>query len=72
MKAYRVELLIIDHDHLGAKEISLVLENVDCLAPSVMAIQEREIGNWSDDHPLNRRSTRRAEYERLFAKEKEE
>lgn len=70
MKAYRVELLIIDHDVLGEQEITDVIENVHypnhCIAPDVMAIESRDIGPWEDYHPLNQISTRDAEYSRLF------
>ncbi len=70
MKAYKVELLIIDHDGLGNDDIIVELENVnypnDCLAPKVMRIQEREIGEWSDDHPLNQIDTMEAAYKEFF------
>lgn len=70
MNAYKVELLIIDFDDLGKDEIKDVIENISypnhCLNPTVMRIVEEEIGEWDDSHPLNQRSTQRAEYERLF------
>jgi hypothetical protein len=71
MKAYKVELLIIDHDRLGINGIIHELENVsypnDCIYPSIMNIQERDIGEWSDEHPLNNRYTSEEEYSRLFS-----
>ena len=57
MKAYKVELLIIDHDELGAEDIKDELEHTnyanDCIMPTVQAIQCVDIGEWTDDHPLN-------------------
>lgn len=57
MKAYRVTFVVIDHDHLGADGIQAVAENTrypnHCLRPRVTEIEEAEIGEWSDDHPLN-------------------
>lgn len=70
MKVYKVTLFIIDHDRLGAEEIKSEIENYnypnDCISPSVTAIEERDIGEWSDDNPLNNRNTCDAEYKRLF------
>lgn len=70
MKAYKITLLVIDSDEIGADEIRNELENGrygnDCISPDVMTIEERDIGEWSDDHPLNRRDTADAEFQRLF------
>jgi len=70
MKAYKVELLIIDSDELGADEIKSVIENQKypnwCIYPDVKKMTEADIGEWDDDHPLNKSDTCEAEYERLF------
>ena len=70
MKVYKVELCIVDFDELGPDGISCVLENArypnHCLNPGVMKIEAREIGEWDDDHPLNNRATKEAEFRRLF------
>lgn len=71
MKAYQVVLLVVDHDELGADEMRKTIENVrypnHCISPQVVVIEERDIGEWNDDHPLNKRSTADAEYNRLFS-----
>jgi hypothetical protein len=71
MKAYKIEVLIIDRGDIGKVGISEVLENGpypnDCIAPQVKKIEEREIGEWNEDHPLNLRKTAADEYKRLFA-----
>lgn len=70
MKAYKVELLIIDFDELGEEQLKNEILSAnyanDCVSPVVMRMQEREIGEWDEAHPLNKRLTRAAEYERLF------
>lgn len=72
MKAYLVKLLIIDFDGLGPTEIANTLENQKypnrCISPSVKAIDERDIGEWTDDHPLNHSGTAGEEYKRLFGR----
>lgn len=71
MKAYRVELLVVDHDGIGPDVIVEELESGryanDCIVPKVKKITEKDVGEWSDDHPLNKRATCDAEYLRLFA-----
>jgi hypothetical protein len=70
MKAYKVELLIIDHDKVGRDEIANLIENAnypnDCIGPHVMHIEARDIGEFSDDHPLNQSDTQIDEFKRLF------
>jgi hypothetical protein len=57
MKAYKVILLIVDHDDLGPEEIGTVLERQKypnwCIYPRVQRIFGADIGEWTDEHPLN-------------------
>ncbi len=74
MKAYRIELLVIDFDGIGGGEIQAVLEAErfpnDCINLSVKRVDSQDIGAWTDDHPLNRAGTSSAEYERLFGSDR--
>jgi len=69
-KVYRVTLTILDLDEIGPAEIRSVLENNHypnhCMAPEVSRIEERDIGEWSDDHPLNSSKTSQEYAEHLF------
>ncbi len=69
MKAYQVTLLIVDHDRLGDGIID-TLENTrypnDCIWPVVKRTLEVDIGEWSDDHPLNQSDTAEAYYHEHF------
>lgn len=71
MKVYRVEVMIIDHDDRGSEEIKVTIENTrygnDCITPEVVKMDERDIGEWSDEHPLNLTDGWRAAYAALFA-----
>lgn len=71
MKVHRITLTVIDFDELGADGVREVIENASypnrCVSPSVTTVETRDIGPWSDDHPLNNRSTAAAEMARLFA-----
>lgn len=70
MKAYKIEILVIDHEDVGEQEIREMIENVKypnyCISPQVKNINSANIGEWTDDHPLNKRDTADEEYQRLF------
>lgn len=70
MNVFKIEVLLIDFDELGEAEARREIENArypnDCLSLQVKSIEARQI-EWSDDHPLNKRSTADEEYRRLFA-----
>ena len=50
MKAYKIEILVIDFDELGPQSIVSEIENVnypnDCLSPQVKSIIEKDNGEW--------------------------
>lgn len=70
MQVHKIVLIVIDFDGLGADETKTTLENQrfpnDCIAPSVLSIESREIGQWEDENPLNYADKQAAEVERLF------
>lgn len=68
MKAYKVTLLVIDHEKMGEEAIRDNLENEEYTNPRVMEIESADIGEWSDSHPLNSRVTTKNEFNRLFNK----
>lgn len=61
MKVHRVTFIVVDFDEVGADGIRTLLENTrfpnDCISPSVTSVETRDIGEWSDDHPLNNART---------------
>ena len=70
MKVYKIEVMIIDHDGIGEAAIKETLENAnypnDCISPHVIESRNEDIGEWSDDHPLNSRTKWREYYNDLF------
>lgn len=72
MKAYKLEILIIDFNEVGLDDIKEIIENAnypnDCININVMDIVSVDIGEWHDEHPLNNYKTAEAEYNRLFKK----
>ncbi len=69
MKVYKLEVIVIDHDGVG-DGITDTIENQrypnHCISPHVVSVEERDIGEWSDAHPLNNTNTFDAEVKRLF------
>jgi hypothetical protein len=69
LKVHKVTLLVVDHDELGAEDVTREIESVrypnHCISPDVMAIETREI-DWTDEHPLNFTSKQRAAFDELF------
>jgi hypothetical protein len=57
MKAYKIELLVIDHEGHGEDAICFELERSRYIMPQVINTEEFEIGEWPDDHPLNKTDT---------------
>jgi hypothetical protein len=74
MKIFKVEIMVLDFDKCGEEGVKNLLENTRypnwAIHPIVKNIESREI-EWSDDHPLNKKDTTDAEYERLFRKKLE-
>jgi hypothetical protein len=70
MQVHKIVLTVIDFDGLGQQGVIEALENARypnrCIAPTVLAADTRDCGEWSDDHPLNKRDTADAEMARLF------
>lgn len=54
MKAYKITGYILDFENNGAEELKTILHNVKHVSISNLKLQEAEIGEWHDDHPLNK------------------
>lgn len=70
MKAYKIVLLVVDNEEQGEEGIKEELSRCRYSCPTVMSCEEADIGEWSDDHPLNKHATHEAEFARLFQKGK--
>ena len=70
MKAYKITLLFLDFDEVGPQEAKALIENArlpNHIHPGmVMETQEADIGEWSDDHTLNKRATMASAFAELF------
>ncbi len=69
MKVYRMEILVYGFDGVTAAAAREEITNMRHANARVMSIQEADIGEWDDAHPLNRRETLETEFRRLFPRE---
>lgn len=71
MQVHRVTITVIDFDQLGSDGVREALETArfpnDCVSLNVQTVETRDIGPWSDDHPLNQQDTYATEIERIFS-----
>ena len=65
MKAYLLEVLVIDHEGYGVNDAKITIEQGDGFM-TVISSKEADIGEWDDEHPLNYTDKQKAECERLF------
>lgn len=61
-----VELLVIDFEDLGENQIKEFCHMAPYIAPTVVNMTEKDIGEWTDDHPLNKSDTWLEYYKKLF------
>jgi hypothetical protein len=70
MKVIKVVITIIDFDNVGINAVKEIVENAvypnRCISPTVISIEERDIGEWTDEHPLNKVDQYQEEIERIF------
>ena len=59
MKAYKLEILIIDNEDRGIDNIKEIIESNRYVYPQILECNEFDIGEWSDDHPLNHSATQK-------------
>lgn len=50
-------MIVVDFEDHGEKELRTDIEHMRYYSPSITKIVEGDIGEWSDDHPLNLKST---------------
>ncbi len=65
---YKIEIMVIDHNRLGADSIRDAIERTKypnwCISPQVMRSESRGV-DWCDEHPLNQCGNKDA-FNRLF------
>ena len=66
MKVYKIEITVFDNEDLGEDEVQELLTNNRHLNIGVVKLQSKDIGDWDDDHPLNRNDTFDKAWEELW------
>jgi len=63
--AYKLEVLVLDFDDVGAEAVKNMVENTRYLSTEVKGMETRVV-EWTDDHPLNKQDTADEAYRKLF------
>jgi hypothetical protein len=69
MKIYKIEAVILDQDVETIEDARSVIESAryaNHTSIDVLNIYEADIGEWSDDHPLNYDTTYLSEIKKIF------
>ncbi len=68
MKAYKIELLVVDSSDIGLDMIKHLLESSLILENAWVYCETQKVtsANWQDEILLDKKSTTVAEYRRLF------
>ena len=70
MQVHKITLYVIDFESMWPQSVAETIENQKypnyCIRPSVIGTESADIGEWSDDHPLNNSDLWQAEIQRLF------
>ena len=69
IKAYKIEILVLDFEDNGEESIKDTVEGSRYLNATVMNSKSVDI-DWSDDHPLNSSTTNKNAFQELFCGEK--
>jgi len=57
MKAYKIEIIAFDpYGDCDFGGMAYVIENQEYFCAEIISAQSTEIGEWDDDHPLNKDS----------------
>lgn len=56
-KAYKITINVLDFEGIDPREMIQMIENVKFLYPSVRKMEQTDLGEWDDDHPLNKKLT---------------
>lgn len=67
MKAYKLEVLVLDFEETGDDEVKGLIENNKYLIVDVITLKSKKIDDWDDDHPLNNTETQKEAFKKIFA-----
>lgn len=63
---YKIVAKVLDFEGNPEKDIIYELENNRYVVVKVYGMEKREINNWTDEHPLNKKETGKQVFEEMF------
>lgn len=55
MKAHKITLLVLNFENTSEEDLRTLIEHNKYLSVSVEEVETVELGEWDDDHPLNKK-----------------
>lgn len=71
-KMHRIVLFVIDHEDIGQNEVKMLIEDNRYISPNIKDIRTAEIGEWDDDHKLNKTKATIQDFENYFPELKQQ
>ena len=69
MKAYLMTICVLDFEDYGPDEYATLIKQHRNISATVVGTKTADIGEWDDDHPLNKRNTSIDEIKAYFQEE---
>lgn len=66
MKLHKLTVYVFDHDEYGPEEYGRLIEDNKYFTSHVVIEGTADIGDWSDDHPLNKHSANQLTFDEYF------
>lgn len=66
MKLHKYTVYVFDHDEYGPEEYGHLIEDNKYFTSHVIIEGTADIGEWSDNHPLNKCSANQRTYDEYF------
>ena len=67
MKAYKMELLVLDFQDSEEDDVKYLIESNKYLTINILSTKSKQIDDWDDDNPLNNTDTQKDEIDRIFS-----
>ena len=71
-KMHRIVLFVIDHEDIGQNEVKMLVKDNRYVSPNIKDIRTADIGEWDDDHKLNKTKSTIQDFENYFPELKQQ
>lgn len=69
MKIHKFEIVIFDFENYGIENYKTILSNHRDFTATILSSNTADIGEWGDNHVLNKNTTEASVYRKYFAED---